>query len=139
MPGTAVRDTGTYSLGNFLRTLAALEAIKDWSLTSLKKTLIKIDAKMVSHWLRSPSRGKFSRRYFGRSRNYGRSRHLRQRETHNGHAFKSNRQEKWVRMPRKMPSLAPQPPLGYPTRSSRPRLAPVLQEGRKTVSIYGSS
>jgi hypothetical protein len=36
-------------VGNFLRTLATLEPIKDWSLTSLKDKLIKIDAKVVSH------------------------------------------------------------------------------------------
>ena len=38
-----------YNLGNFLRTLATPEPIKDWSLTSLKEKLIKIDAKVVSH------------------------------------------------------------------------------------------
>jgi len=38
-----------YSLGNFLRTLATPEPIKDWSLTSLKEKLIKIGAKVVSH------------------------------------------------------------------------------------------
>ncbi len=38
-----------YNLGNFLRTLATLELIKDWSLTSLKEKLIKIGAKGVSH------------------------------------------------------------------------------------------
>ena len=38
-----------YNLGNFLRTLATPEPIKDWSLTSLKEKLIKIGAKMVSH------------------------------------------------------------------------------------------
>ncbi len=37
-----------YNLGNFLRTLAALEPIKDWSLTSLKEKRIKIGAKVVS-------------------------------------------------------------------------------------------
>ena len=35
-------------LGNFLRTLATPEPIKDWSLTSLKEKLIKIGAKVVS-------------------------------------------------------------------------------------------
>src|SRR5215475_5360586 len=34
-------------LGNFLRTLATPEPIKDWSLTSLKDKLIKIGAKVV--------------------------------------------------------------------------------------------
>ena len=38
-----------YNLGNFLRTLATPEPIKDWSMTSLKEKLIKIGAKVVSH------------------------------------------------------------------------------------------
>jgi len=38
-----------YNLGNFLRTLATPEPIKDWSLTSLKEKLIKIGAKIISH------------------------------------------------------------------------------------------
>jgi Transposase DDE domain group 1 len=38
-----------YNLGNFLRTLATPEPIKDWSLTSLKEKLIKIGAKAVIH------------------------------------------------------------------------------------------
>ena len=38
-----------YNLGNFLRTLATPEPIKEWSLTSLKEKLIKIGAKIVSH------------------------------------------------------------------------------------------
>jgi Transposase DDE domain group 1 len=38
-----------YKLGNFLRTQATPEPIKDWSLTSLKEKLIKIGAKLVSH------------------------------------------------------------------------------------------
>jgi hypothetical protein len=38
-----------YNLGNFLRTLATPEPIKDWSLTSLKERLTKIAAKVVSH------------------------------------------------------------------------------------------
>src|SRR5215468_2312864 len=38
-----------YNLGNFMRTLATPEPIKDWSLTSLKERLIKIGAKIVSH------------------------------------------------------------------------------------------
>ena len=41
--------TLAYNLGNFLRTLATPEPIKDWSLTSLKDRLIKIGAKIVSH------------------------------------------------------------------------------------------
>jgi phosphoglycolate phosphatase-like HAD superfamily hydrolase len=38
-----------YNLGNFLRTLATPESIKEWSLTSLREKLIKIGAKLVSH------------------------------------------------------------------------------------------
>ena len=38
-----------YNLGNFLRTLAIPEPIKNSSLTSLKEKLIKIGAKVVSH------------------------------------------------------------------------------------------
>jgi hypothetical protein len=36
-----------YNLGNFPRTLATPEPIKDWSPTSLKEKLIKIGAKVV--------------------------------------------------------------------------------------------
>jgi hypothetical protein len=38
-----------YNLGNFLRTLATPEPIKDWSPSSLKEKLIKIGAKVISH------------------------------------------------------------------------------------------
>ncbi len=38
-----------YNLGNFLRTFATPEPIKDWSLTSLKEKLIEIGAKVVGH------------------------------------------------------------------------------------------
>ena len=38
-----------YNLGNFLRTLATPEPIKDWSLTTLKEKLIKIGAKVIGH------------------------------------------------------------------------------------------
>jgi Transposase DDE domain group 1 len=38
-----------YNLGNFLRTLATPEPIKDWSLTTLKEKLIRIGAKVISH------------------------------------------------------------------------------------------
>jgi hypothetical protein len=41
--------TIAYNLGNFLRTMATPEAIKDWSLSSLKEKLIKIGAKVISH------------------------------------------------------------------------------------------
>ena len=38
-----------YNLGNFLRTLATPEPMKDWTLTTLKEKLIKIGAKVVAH------------------------------------------------------------------------------------------
>jgi hypothetical protein len=38
-----------YNLGNFLRTLATPEPIKNWSMTTLREKLIKIGAKVVSH------------------------------------------------------------------------------------------
>ena len=43
------RHALAYNLGNFLRTLATPEPIKDWSLTSLKEKLIKIGANVVNH------------------------------------------------------------------------------------------
>jgi hypothetical protein len=58
-----------YNLGNFLRTLATPEPIKEWSLSSLKEKLIKIGAKVSqaalwpSRWPRSPFPGKCSRRF----------------------------------------------------------------------------
>jgi hypothetical protein len=73
-----------YNLGNFLRTLATPEPIKDWSLTSLKDKLIKIGAKVVttaamstSRWPRSPSHGKCFRSFCDSSRNCGCSHHQR--------------------------------------------------------------
>ncbi len=38
-----------YNLGNFLRTLATPEPIKDWTLTTLMEKLIKIGARFVTH------------------------------------------------------------------------------------------
>jgi len=38
-----------YDLGNLMRTLAMPKAAEPWSLTSLRKKLIKIGAKVVSH------------------------------------------------------------------------------------------
>jgi hypothetical protein len=38
-----------YNLGNFMRTLATPEPIKDWSMTTLREKLIKIGAKVVCH------------------------------------------------------------------------------------------
>src|SRR5262245_45696798 len=67
-----------YNLGNFLRTLATPEPIKDWSLASLKEKLIKIGAKVVSHgryvifqMAEVAMHGKCSKRFCGSSRSYG--------------------------------------------------------------------
>jgi hypothetical protein len=38
-----------YNLANFMRTLALPEAIKHWSLSSLREKLVKIGAKVVRH------------------------------------------------------------------------------------------
>jgi hypothetical protein len=49
MSEAIVHHALAYNLGNFLRTLATPEPIKNWSLTSLKEKLIKIGTKIVSH------------------------------------------------------------------------------------------
>jgi hypothetical protein len=70
-----------YNLGNFWRTLATPEPIKDWSLTSLKERLIKIGAKVVSHGryvVFQMAEVAIARQMFqGSSRNCGRSHHQR--------------------------------------------------------------
>jgi hypothetical protein len=38
-----------YNLGNFPRTLATPDRIRDWSMTTLREKLIKIGAKVVGH------------------------------------------------------------------------------------------
>jgi len=38
-----------YNLGNFMRTLALPEAVRHWSLTSLRDKLVKIGAKVITH------------------------------------------------------------------------------------------
>jgi len=51
-PANAVRlqlHVLAYNLGNFMRTLAMPDPIKEWSLTSLREKLVKIGAKVVSH------------------------------------------------------------------------------------------
>jgi hypothetical protein len=69
-----------YNLGNFLRTLATPEPIKDWSLTSLQEKLIKIGAKVVGHgryvifqMAEIAIARKCSKRFCGSSRSCGRS------------------------------------------------------------------
>ena len=82
--GAAQLHALAYNVGNFLRTLATPEPIKDWSLTSLKEKLIKIGAKVVSHgryvvfqMAEIAIHGKCSKRFCGSSRSYGRSHHQR--------------------------------------------------------------
>jgi len=50
-----------YNLANFMRTLALPEAVKQWSLTSLREKLVKIGAKVVRHAVTSSSRWPRSR------------------------------------------------------------------------------
>ena len=38
-----------YNLANFMRTLALPEAVKHWSLTSLRQKLVKIGARIIGH------------------------------------------------------------------------------------------
>lgn len=38
-----------YNLSNFMRTLALLEAVAQWSLTSLREKLVKVGAKAARH------------------------------------------------------------------------------------------
>jgi hypothetical protein len=42
-------DALAYNLANFMRTLPLPEAVKQWSLTSLREKLVKIGAKVVRH------------------------------------------------------------------------------------------
>jgi hypothetical protein len=77
-----------YNVGNFLRTLATPEPIKDWSMTSLKEKLIKIGARrssatadmLPSRWPRSPSHRICSPILCGSSRSFARRRLFRQRD-----------------------------------------------------------
>ena len=108
-----------YKLGDFLRTLAKPESIMDWSLTSLKEKLIKIGAKVVSHGRYvafQMAEVAIPRQMFQEIlrliAELGRSRHLRQHEALDGHAFRSNRREECVQMPRKMARSGCQTPFG---------------------------
>jgi hypothetical protein len=111
--------TLAYNLGNFLRTLATQEPIKDWSLTSLKEKLIKIGAKVVSHgrYVFQMAEVAIPRQMFqeilrliGELR---RSHQHRQHEMFDSHAFQSNRREDRVRMPSKTARSGSRKPLGW--------------------------
>ena len=39
-----------YNLGNFLRRLSLPKSVKQWSLRTLKDKLIKVGAKVISHY-----------------------------------------------------------------------------------------
>src|ERR1039457_4238039 len=84
-----------------------------------------------SRWLKSPSHGKCSRKYCGSSLNYGHSHHQRQRETFDGHAFKST--TGGVRPnARENGQISPSTTVRAARRaSSRPHLTFALQLGRK--------
>jgi Transposase DDE domain group 1 len=86
-----------YNLGNFLRTLATPEPIKDWSLSSLKEKLIKIGAKVISHGRSiafQMAEVAIPRQMFQEIlrliADCGRSHRLYQHETTDSHAFSSN-------------------------------------------------
>src|SRR5665811_1136783 len=91
-----------------------------------------------SRWRKSPSHGKCSSKYCGSSLNYGHSHHQRQRETFDGHAFKST--TGGVRPnARENGQISPSTTVRAARRaSSRPHLAAVLREGRKSANIYAS-
>ena len=94
-----------YNLGNFLRTLATPEPIKDWSLTTLKDKLIKIGAKVVSHGryvVFQMAEVAIPRQMFEEILRL------------DCHAFKRNRQEECVQMPVKIARSAPRPSFRLP-------------------------
>jgi hypothetical protein len=132
-----------YNLGNFLRTLATPEPIKDWSLTSLKDKLIKIGAKVVSH-------GRYVYLPDGRGRH--RTANVpRDSAAHRGataaattsasvrrsmSCIQEQPTEECVQMPGKMARSDPRPSVRV-TRGdgSGQHLASVLQEGRENANI----
>ena len=133
-----------YNLGNFLRTLATPEPIKDRALTSLRKKLIKSAprssatvATSPSRWPRSLSPSKCSTRYCGSSRNCGRTHRLRQHKTAVSHAFSSNRRKDCVQMPSRTTSSDTQPHLGRLGMAAISRTTPLgFHPVRKTPTIH---
>ncbi len=131
-----------YNLGNFLRTLATPEPIKDWSLTSLKEKLIKIGAKVVSHGRYvafQMAEVAIPRQMFQEIlRLIGELRLQpppRLRETPDGDAFKSDRWEECVKMPAKMARSSPRPSSGLPevTVAVRTALLSCREAGKTRV------
>jgi Transposase DDE domain group 1 len=132
-----------YNLGNFLRTLATPEPIKDWSLTSLKEKLIKIGAKVVSHGhynIFQMAEVAIARQTFQEI-----LRLIAELRPHpppapardvRCYAFKSNRQKECVQMPGKMARSDPRAGVRV-TRGAggSQHLASVLQEGWGNANI----
>jgi hypothetical protein len=131
----------SYNLGNFLRTLATPEPIKDWSLTSLKEKLIKIGARVVSHGRYvafQMAEVAISRQMFQEIlRLIG---ELRPQPSFDSHAFKSNRPKECVQMPERWPDQTLDQAFGLPEGAGRrPHLASVFQRNRKSPNIHTSS
>ena len=137
-----------YNLGNFLRTLATPEPIKDWSLTSLKEKLIKIGAKVVSHgryvafqmaevaipMANVPGDFAADRRTPAAASACASMRAL------DGHAFRSNRREEVRPNAQENGKIRPSNPhSGWPRRwwPSMPRSG--AQEGRRSGNIHACS
>ena len=79
-------------------------------------------------------------RDFAASRNCGRSHHQRQHEMFDSHAFKSNRRNECVRMPRKTARSGSQIPLGRSGMSEPSTLSHLgFQPVQKTPTIHVSS
>jgi Transposase DDE domain group 1 len=132
-----------YNLGNFLRTLAAPEPIKDWSLTSLKEKLIKIGAKVVSHGryvVFQMAEIAIPRQMFQeilRLIAELRPHHPPQHEAFDCHAFKRNRREECVQMPVKIARSTPRPSFrAARAAGSQPHLASGFQGRCKIVTLH---
>ena len=107
---TPRRFTLAYNLANFMRTLALPEAMKQWSLTSLREKLVKIGAKVVRHGRYvifqmaevAVPRQLFHEilRLIGELLQQPPAAPL--RETPDGHALRGNQWEEYVQMPAKM-------------------------------------
>src|SRR5262249_50061528 len=132
-----------YNLGNFLRTLATPEPIKDWSLTSLKDKLIKIGAKVVRYGryvVFQMAEVAIPRQMFQEILRLIAELRPQPPPALAGdvrcHAFKSNRQKECVQMPGKMARSDPRSS-ARATRGagSGQHLASVLQKGQENANI----
>ena len=121
-----------YNLANFMRTLALPEAIKQWSLTSLREKLVKIGAKVVHHGryvIFQMAEVAVPKELFQEIlrliADYSHSHHqrLRLRKTPDGPVFNSYRWEECVQIPAKMVRSAPRPMFGLPELTVAARTA----------------